>query len=81
MEGPKLWFWEKRLKLLLMVSLLYSFLPIPYGPALPTPPANPAEILAPQNREAVPLPRLRTSLSYLWLAYPPQFSGCLQSSG
>ena len=26
MESPHLWFWENRLKLLLMVSLLYSFL-------------------------------------------------------
>ena len=26
MESPRLWFWENRLKLLLMVSLLYSFL-------------------------------------------------------
>ena len=26
LEGPRLWFWENRLKLMLMVSLLYSFL-------------------------------------------------------
>ena len=26
MESPRLWFWENRLTLLLMVSLLYSFL-------------------------------------------------------
>ena len=26
MESPRLWFWEKRLKLLLMVSLVYAFL-------------------------------------------------------
>ena len=26
MESPRFWFWENRLKLLLMVRLLYSFL-------------------------------------------------------
>ncbi len=26
MESPRLWFWENRLKLLLMVSLVYAFL-------------------------------------------------------
>ena len=27
MESPRLWFWENRLKLLLLVSLVYAFLP------------------------------------------------------
>ena len=26
MESPRLWFWENRLKLLLMVTLVYAFL-------------------------------------------------------
>ena len=79
MESPRLWFWENRLKLLLMVSLVYAFL---------------LSLLAPDSRAlvqdllrswrhrtgkgyrglAVPFSRLRAALSSLWLAYPPSFS-------
>ncbi len=36
MESPRLWFWENRLKLLLMVSLVYAF-SFPYWPKTPSP--------------------------------------------
>ena len=35
MESPRLWFWENRLKLLLMVSLVYAFLLSLLAPNLP----------------------------------------------
>ena len=76
MESPRLWFWENRLKLLLMVSLVYALLL-----SLLTP------NLAPQVQEllrnwclrtgeryrqaAIPLSRLRAALSALWLPHPP----------
>ena len=76
MESPRLWFWENRLKLLLMVSLVYAFLLSLLAPNL-----------APLVRQllrnwchrtgeryrqaAIPLSRLRAALSALWLTYPP----------
>jgi hypothetical protein len=79
MESPRLWSWENRLKLLLMVSLVYAFL---------------LSLLSKESdslvqdllrgwchrtgkryREAaIPLSRIRAALSSLWLAYPPTFS-------
>ena len=81
MESPRLWFWENRLKLLLMVSLVYAFLL-----------SLLAQNLAPLIRDllrnwchrtgeryrqaAIPLSRLRAALSSLWLSHPP-----IQNSG
>lgn len=76
MESPRLWAWENRLKLLLIVTLAYAFL---------------LSLLEPLLRELrqwlldhfchrtgkrsqnalTPLYRLRSALSRLWLAYPP----------
>ena len=68
MESPRLWFWENRLKLLLMASLVYAFLL-----SLLTPPLAPLiqEILrhwchrtGKRHRQAaIPLSRLRSALS------------------
>ena len=86
MESPRLWFWENRLKLLLMVSLVYAFL---------------LSLLAKETislvqdllrtwchrtgkryREAaIPLSRIRAAMSSLWLAYPPVFPICLETPG
>ena len=86
MESPRLWFWENRLKLLLMVSLVYAFL---------------LSLLAEQSaslvqdllrgwchrtgeryrQAAIPLSRIRAALSALWLAHPPSFSICQENSG
>ena len=86
MESPRLWSWENRLKLLLMVSLVYAFL---------------LSLLAKESvclvqdllrgwchrtgkryREvAIPLSRIRAALSSLWTAYPPAFPICQETPG
>ena len=76
MESPRLWFWENRLKLLLMASLVYAFLL-----SLLTPRLRPLVESLIRNwchrtgaryREAkLPFPRLRSALSTLWLTHPP----------
>ena len=76
MESPRLCFWENRLKLLLMVSLVYAFLlslPAPHLAALVQ------DLLRTwchrtrkrYRQAAIPLSRLRAALSALWLTYPP----------
>jgi hypothetical protein len=75
MESPRLWKWERRLKLLLMVTLAYAFLLSLLNPTL--------ELLrewllrhfchrtGKWGRETpTPLYRLRSALSRLWLAHP-----------
>ena len=86
MESPRLWFWETRLKLLLMVSLVYSFLLSLLTPTCDT-------LLARLLRDwchrtgkryrqaAIPLSRIRAALSALWLAHPPHFSFRPSNSG
>ena len=86
MESPRLWFWENRLKLLLMVSLVYAFLlsllDQSLGPLV-------RELLRywchrtgeRYRQAAIPLSRLRAALSALWLTHPPQFTTASQTSG
>jgi len=82
MESPRLWSWENRLKLLLMVTLLYSFLLSLLQPQL--------EALrhwllqywchrtGKRSRDTPsPLYRLRSALSRLWLSYPPPSLSCI----
>ena len=76
MESPRLWFWENRLKLLLMVSLVYAFLLSLLAPNL-VPLLE--ELLRNwchrtgerYRQAAIPLSRLRAALSNLWLSHPP----------
>ncbi len=76
MESPRLWKWENRLKLLLMATLVYAFLLSLLDPS--------QELLrqwllrwwchrnGKRNRDAsVPLYRLRSAISRLWLDHPP----------
>lgn len=76
MESPRLWCWENRLKLLLMATLVYAFLLSLLDPDL--------EALrhwllrfwchrtGKRHREvSMPLYRLRSALSRLWLEFPP----------
>jgi hypothetical protein len=87
MESPRLWKWDNRLKLLLMVSLVYAFLLSLLDPSI----ALLLERLLRQwchrsgkrYRDAsVPLYRLRSALSRLWLAHrPPPLSFACQNSG
>ena len=86
MESPRLWFWENRLKLLLMVSLVYAFLLSLLAAEL-TPLVQ--DLLRRRCHRtgeryrclAVPLSRLRAALSALWLTYPPHFTACRQTPG
>jgi len=83
MESPRLWRWDHRLKLLLMVTLVYAFLL-----SLLTTALEPlrqwlfrhwCHRTGKRYREAsIPLYRLRSALSRLWLAHPPP---PLQNSG
>jgi hypothetical protein len=86
MESPRLWRWENRLKLLLMVSLVYAFLLSLLAPRF--------KLLADEllrhwchrtgkryREAAIPLSRLRAALSALWTAHPPSFPVLQQSSG
>ena len=76
MKSPRLWFWENRLKLLPMVSLVYAFLLSLLEPGL-----GPLirELLRHwchrtgerYRQAAIPLSRLRAALSALWLTHPP----------
>lgn len=76
MESPRLWRWENRLKLLLMVTLVYAFLLSLLAADL----ADLRQALLRQwchrtgeryREAAIPLYRLRSALSRLWLAHPP----------
>lgn len=78
MESPRLWHWENRLKLLLMVSLVYAFLLSLLAPAckrlIDDVFRHWCHRTGKRYREAaVPLSRLRAALSTLWTAHPPVF--------
>ena len=86
MESPRLWFWENRLKLLLMASLVYAFLLCLLTPTL-TPLIqsllrNWRHRTGKRHRQAaIPLSRLRSALSALWLTHPPSTPALNQNSG
>jgi hypothetical protein len=86
MESPRVWTWERREKLLLMVTLLYAFLLSLLEAAL--------ELLrewllrywchrtGKRSREvAAPLYRLRSAISRLWQAYLSSPAALRLSSG
>lgn len=83
MESPRLWSWEGRVKLLLMVTLCYAFLL-----SLLPPDLEPVRQwllryfchrTGKRSQETqAPLYRLRAALSRLWLSYPED---TLQNSG
>lgn len=83
MESPRVWTWERREKLLLMVTLAYAFL---LTLLTPTCEVLRQELLrswchrtGKRSRETpTPLYRIRSALSRLWLAYD---SASLQTSG
>jgi hypothetical protein len=75
MESPRLWAWERRLKLLSLVTLAYAFLLCLLNPGLHAW----VEVLlrhfchrtGKRSREtSAPLYRLRATLSRLWLTFP-----------
>ena len=86
MQSPRLWSWDNRLKLLLIVSLVYAFLLSLLDPLL-----KPLRDLLLQRfcprtgkRSRVtptPLYRIRMALSYLWLCTSSPFLALRQNSG
>ena len=84
LESPRLWSWERRLKLLMIVTLAYAFLLA----LLRLPREQLQAVLrrwchrtGKRSRETpTPLYRLRLALSRLFAAHPPNFS-TYQSSG
>ena len=75
MESPRLWFWDNRLKLMLMVTLVYAFLlsllhiPDDLRDALLR---TWCHRTGKRYRDAsIPLYRFRSALSRLWASYPP----------
>lgn len=78
MESPRLWFWQNRLKLMMMVSLVYAFLLSLLHSELETLTQwllrHWCHRTGKRYQEAnVPLYRLRSALSRLWLSHPPSF--------
>ena len=79
MESPRLWFWANRLKLLLMVTLVYAFLLSLLAPELKSLVQDLLRGWCHRTGEryrqaAIPLSRLRAALSALWLSYPPKLT-------
>ena len=79
MESPRLWFWENRLKLLLMVSLVYAFLLSLLAATLTFLVQDILHHCCHRTGEryrqaAIPLSRLRAALSALWLTHPSHFT-------
>lgn len=86
MESPRLWSWHNRLKLLLMVALVYAFLlSLLHLDCLPLRDwllRHWCHRTGTRYREAaIPLYRLRSALSRLWLSHPPTFSFHWENSG
>lgn len=86
MQSPRLWFWHNRLKVMMMVALVYAFL---LSLLLPAADAIRHDLLRRwchrtgkrYRTAAVPLYRLRSALSRLWLAHPPDLLVLLQFPG
>lgn len=85
-ESPRVWAWETRLKLLMIVALAYAFLIT----LLADPLTDLRQWLFRQwchrtgshvRAAALPLYRLRAALSRLWQAHPPSFRFDWQNSG
>ena len=86
MESPRLWFWENRLKLLLMASLVYAFLLSLLAPDLAPLVQDLLRHWCHRTGEryrqaAIPLSRLRAALSALWLTYHPYLTPSSQTPG
>jgi hypothetical protein len=86
MERPRLWCWERRLKLLFLATLAYAFLLSLLQSACPQ---LVEELLRHwchrtgkrYRQAAIPLYRLRSALSRLWLTYRPSPNFSAQNLG
>jgi hypothetical protein len=86
MQSPRLWSWDNRLKLLLIVSLVYAFLLSLLDPHLKHFRETLLKHFCPRtgkrSRESpAPLYRIRIALTYLCLSTGPPFLGLRQNSG
>ena len=77
LESPRLWCWERRLKLLFLATLAYAFLLTLLTSVCPQLVEgllrNWCHRTGKRYRQfAIPLYRLRSALSRLWLTYPPE---------
>lgn len=86
LESPRLWTWERRLKLLLLATLAYAFLLTLLLDAWEWLRTWRLQHLCPRfGRRARDTPspwyRLRSALSRLWLAYPASPPGFAQNPG
>jgi hypothetical protein len=86
MQSPRLWSWDNRLKLLLIVSLVYAFLLTLLDPLLK--PLRDRLLQRFCHRTGkrsrvtpTPLYRIRMALSYLWLCTSSPFLALRQNSG
>jgi hypothetical protein len=85
-ESPRVWSWDARLKLLMIVAVAYAFLISLLADHL----ADVRQWLwrhwghrtgAWVHSAALPLYRLRAALSRLWSAHPPSFHFAWKNSG
>lgn len=86
MQSPRLWSWDNRLKLLLIVSLVYAFLLSLLDPLLKPIRELLLQRFCPRTGKRsrvtpTPLYRIRLALSYLWLCTSSPFLALRQNSG
>jgi hypothetical protein len=86
MQSPRLWSWDNRLKLLLIVSLVYAFLLSLLDPLLKPLRDLLLKRFCPRTGKRsrvtpTPLYRVRMALSYLWLCTSSPFLALRQNSG
>lgn len=86
MQSPRLWHWHTRLKLLMMVALVYAFLLSLLAPHLAALQAWLFRHFAHRTGQRhlhvkMPLSRLRSALSRLWLDFPVSPHFVWQNSG
>jgi len=86
LESPRLWAWANRLKLMLMVTLLYAFLLSLLDSSVQTLRHQLLRLWGHRTgkryREvSIPLYRLRAALCRLWLSQPPPFFSSWESPG
>lgn len=86
MESPRLWCWERRLKLLFLATLAYAFLLSLLKSAYPSLLEDLLRLWCHRTGKrhrhgALPLYRLRSAVSRLWLTYRPSTRFLSQSPG
>ena len=86
MESPRLWSWQNRLKLMMMVALVYAFLLSLLDSRLEALRHALLRLWCHRTGKryraaSIPLYRLRSALSRCWLAHPPSPRFLFENSG